>query len=187
VKYLAKIHDIGKNWKVTELMEVNDDFFIDKDKYLVINKEEYDSMVVLNQSNELYYPKDLEKFSVSEIITEEIDTLSYAKYKVKNKITNSFKGGFSNVDLFNFLRFVSLTSELSDKGYYFYKENLDQKIEEIGKLNNQKLLEKAKDLAEVITELEPHMSSFNKLIRVKKEIDKCSSEDQIRDLISKEF
>jgi len=185
MKYLCKIHDIGKNWKITELMEVEDAFYVDATRYLRVEKENFEKLKDLSKSNELYYPKSEEAFSIEKIVVEEMDPLFLTKYKIKNTLTASFKQSFSNGDLFSFLKFVSLSSELSDKGHYLHIGNLDQKIEEIGKLNNHKLLEKAEDLSAIIKEIEPHISSFDKLLRIKKDIDKCSNKEQIKELIAK--
>jgi len=184
MKYLVKIHDVGKVLKITELLEVGDDFFTGENRYLQVDQDSYNKLKEQDQSNELYYPKGEDSFSMDKVISEKMDPLFYTKYKIKNAIANSFKSEFSNLDLFNFLKFVGLSSELSDKGHYLYLENLEEKLEEIGKLNNQKLLEKAQDLADIIKTIEPKMSGFNKIMKLKKDIDKCSTEDQISEIIN---
>jgi len=184
MKYLGKIHDIGSVLKFTELLEVSDDFFIGENRYIQVDKGSYDKLKELDHDNELFYPKEEEGFSMDKVIYEKMDPLFYTKYKIKNAIANSFKTEFSNLDLFNFLKFVGLSSELSDKGHYLYIDNLDEKIEEISKLDNQNLLEKAQDLAEIIRIIEPRMSGFDSLVKLKKEIDKCSTEDQIKEVIN---
>ncbi len=187
MKYLSKKHDIGENWKLTGLMEVEDDFIAESDRYFILSKDQYDKIEDLSKNNEIYFPKNKEGFSLDHIVLEEVDPLFYKKYKVKNSLTNSFKKQFSDEDFFNFLKFVSLTTELADKGFYFHPSNLDVKLEEIKNLNNIKLLENAEDLVSIIKSIEPHMDSFSNLIKLRKEIDKCSNEEQIYDLLKGHF
>jgi len=185
MKYLGKIHNIGKILKITELLEVRDDFFVGKNRYILLDKTSYIKLKELDCENELFYPKGEEVFSMDKVVSEKVDPLFHTKYKIKNAIANSFKNEFSNLDLFSFLRFVGLSAELSDKGHYLYIDNLDEKLEEIASLNNKNLLEKAQSLAEVIRDIEPKMSGFTTLIKLKKDIDKCSTEDQIKEVIEK--
>ncbi len=184
MRYLCVIHDISDAWKITDTKEVDPSFFVGENLYIEVSKEHYDLVNSLMAENELVYRKEDMPFEVDKLIKNKLNSLDVAKYKTKNAIVNSLKLKFSELDQYAILKYMMLNIELSDKGFYLHAGNIEEKIIEIDKLNNTKLLKKAEDLSEVINYLDPKVDVFNKMDSLKKGIDLCRSIEQIKEKVN---
>jgi len=177
------VHDLGDNLKITGFDTKDKDDKYDKERYLEVDAESFEKMKELSLGNTLFYPKKESVFSMDKVILEEEDSMLLYQYTATIKAISFFNKNFGELDTYLFLKYSTLSMELSDKNFYMHSDNIEEILEALNKKGNEKLIEKGKELSEVIKEIDTKMKGYDNLQDTLRNIRSSSDKDKVDSLL----
>lgn len=183
MRYLCIAHDLEDTYRITGFDTKKDNEVFDESRYVEVDADSFTKLIELSKSNTITYPKGLKDFDMSKIVLNEEDPLQIYKYSCRVKAMTSFKEKLAELDMFLFLKYFTLSMELSDKGYFMHKGNVESILDRLKTEQKDQLLLKAESLADVIKDIELNVCKYDSLVSTLKKINSSSKKDEITEIL----
>lgn len=141
--YLLKKCDVDENTiKITGLGEVEDDSHYDEKLYIKVPGIMYEYVKDVITSNNVFYPKNISYYSISNIKLTPIDKIN----NLRNNALSAYKKYFLD-DIFDseffitFINYIRLNTKLASKGFFITDENREDVYLEIINTDDPVLIE----------------------------------------------
>lgn len=158
MKNILIIQDKGKVWEITDTIVQPDDYVVDPDMVLEVDKGLFNFVKSKIQGAQIQYPKDISgKLIKSDLIIVDYDPVTSHRERILNKAREYISTRLNAVSLFELYEFMVCNLDLIEKGYVITNKNRRKKYLEIidtGEIETIDLLERllnSKDKLESIS------------------------------------